>query len=237
LVRVGRTEHFVASYERLLGVRGRNLAAGLLKLCENDFQRVQFWFGGLVPARLPFECQVVNGADGAWHRGCHGTTIFLDAFDDSVRNPRVIAWGNVAEMVEVFSAAQDQGWNCGYSNGEGLSRVLATECYPRQLSGYETATDWLDSTRGNFVERNATTDLSPVSTGCAVLFLNYLHYQLGYTWHDIVTNGRATLGATHQALSGTRSTGWHAFNRLVSHHYPRGTPSGLEDDNIFPLTA
>jgi hypothetical protein len=235
MVEVGRTSHFVFSYEALLGARGRELARGALRLCERDYRRVQFWFGRIEPPRLPFECRVVNGNDGASHSGCHGTTIFLDAFDDSMVDPRVIAWGNVAEIVEVFCAAQGQGWDCGYSNGEGLSRVLATARYPRQLDGYETAADWLDSTRRNFVDHNATTDLSRVSTGCAVLFLNYLHHQLGYSWRDIVTSGRPTLGATHQALTGTRSSGWQKFERLVSRHYPRGARSSVRGDNIFPL--
>jgi len=39
----------------------------------------------------------------------------------------------VAEAVEVFEAIQNRGWNCGASNGEGLSRVLAQVLYPKRL--------------------------------------------------------------------------------------------------------
>jgi hypothetical protein len=235
LIDVGRRPHFVVKYERLLGDRGRALACGLLDLCERDYRRVSYWFGGIDPPYLPFRCHVINGSAGAYHHGCHGTIIFLDAFDEKVTNPRTIAWGNVAEIVEAFSAAQGAGWNCGYSNGEGLSRVLATACYPNQLTGYDTAVDWLNSKRRNFVERNDHTDLSRVSTGCAVLFLNYLHDQLGYSWRQIVTNGQPTLAETYRALTGSRSSGWHDFNRLIARHYPRGKTAVIETDNIFPL--
>lgn len=189
LVRVGRTDHFVIEYERLLGARGRNLARGLLPLSEADYLRVRTWFGGIEPARMPFVCSVIRGNDGASHSGCHGTHITLDAFGDDITDPRVIAWGNVAEIVEVFSAKLDIGWNCGHSNGEGLSRVLATARYPGQLDDYASAVYWLDSERRNFVEHNDPSDTRFVSTGCAVLFLNYLHHQLGFSWREIVANG------------------------------------------------
>lgn len=173
---------------------------------------------------------------GASHSGCHGTHITLDAFGDDITDPRVIAWGNVAEVVEVFSARLEVGWNCGHSNGEGLSRVLATARYPGQLDDYASAVYWLDSKRRNFVEHNDPSDTRFVSTGCAVLFLNYLHHQLGFSWREIVTNGQPTLGATHRVLTGSRSTGWRDFTRRINRHYPPGVPSGVVGDNIFPLS-
>ncbi len=85
-----------------------------------------------------------------------------------------------AEIVEVFSAAQGGDWDCGASNGEGLSRVLATELYPAELDGYTTAADWLDGGRPDDVNQTNPTDQDAVSNGCAVLFLNYMRYQEGH---------------------------------------------------------
>jgi len=101
----------------------------------------------------------------------------------------------IAELVEVFEALQGAGWDCGASNGEGLSRILATELYPAALDGFTTATDWLDTPdRPDFVNQTDPSDTNFVSTGCAVLFLNWLHYQLGYDWTAIVGAGGPTLG-------------------------------------------
>jgi hypothetical protein len=229
------TEHFRIAYERRLGTRGEGLARCLRQLCEADYQRVRAWFGGITPPGLPFVCHLVSGEDGAWHTGCHGTEIFLDAFDRTATDPRAIAWGNVAEIVEVFSAALGSNWDCGASNGEALSRVLATECYPGNLDGYETAVDWLNSTRQNWVDRNDPSDLRRTSTGCAALFLNYLRYQFGFSWRDVVTRGQPTLAATHRVLTGSRSGGWPGFKRLVDAHYPPGRRYDLKVDNVFPL--
>jgi hypothetical protein len=49
----------------------------------------------------------------------------------------------VADLVEVFSASQGKEWNCGATNGEGLSRVLATALFPTQITGFASAPDWL----------------------------------------------------------------------------------------------
>jgi hypothetical protein len=88
----------------------------------------------------------------------------------------------------VFSAAQGLGWNCGDTNGEGLSRVLAEELYPGVLDAFHTADAWLDSSRPDYVSDGVGNDQDGLSNGCAVVFLYYLHYVLGITFLD--TNGR-----------------------------------------------
>jgi hypothetical protein len=231
-VDAGSTEHFVVAYQRPLGHAGVTLANGVLRSCERDYAQVQSWFGGIVPTREPLTCLVVRGQFGAFHTGCDGTDIHAAAF--SGHNIDLVEMVIMAEVVEVFSAAQKSGWNCGASNGEGLSRVLATDLYPAQLDGFATAAAWLDSDRPNFVDHNDPTDQRPIPIGCAVLFLNYLHHQLGYSWTDVVTRGRATLGETYRALT-NGSTGWAEFSALLATHFPPGRPSRVKGDNVFPL--
>jgi hypothetical protein len=231
-VHAGTTEHFQVEYQRHLGYAGQQLARGVLVDCEADFSELTAWFGGLVPQELPFRVSIVRGSFGAFHDSCADTHLRCAAFDG--HNAELVEMLNMAEAVEVFSAAQNAGWDCGASNGEGLSRVLAAALHPSQLDGFATSGDWLNSPRENFVDRNDQTDLDSASTGCAVLFLNYLHHQLGHHWATVVAHGRPTLAATYEALQG-KNDGWEQFSTLVAAHYPLGQFAHVATDNIFPL--
>jgi hypothetical protein len=232
-VDAGATEHFVVRYQKPLGHAGVTLAAGVLRSCERDLARVSSWFGAKLEPREPFTCSIVRGQFGAFHASCSDTEIHAAAF--SGHDIDLVEMVIMAEVVEVFSAAQGSGWNCGASNGEGLSRVLATELYPAELDGFATAGAWLDSDRPNFVDHNDSTDQQPVSIGCAVLFLNYLHHQLGYSWEDVVSRGGTTLGETYRRLTNSGSTGWPEFSALLAEHFPPGKRARVSGDNVFPL--
>jgi hypothetical protein len=52
----------------------------------------------------------------------------------------------VAEADEVFMNGFGHGWDCGASNGEALSRILAAEIYPQERVG-STGDDRTSSTR------------------------------------------------------------------------------------------
>ena len=229
----GSTDHFVVAYQQALGHAGVTLAGGVLRACERDFAQLQSWFGGIVLPREPIRCLIVRGQFGAFHAGCSATEIHAAAF--SGHNIDLVEMVTMAEVVEVFAAAQGTGWNCGASNGEALSRVLAAQLYPAQLNGFATAAAWLDSDRPNFVDHNDHTDRNPVSIGCAVLFLNYLHDQLGASWLEIIAHGRDTLGETHRALLNTASTGWPEFSATLAARFPPGKQSRVTGDNVFPL--
>jgi hypothetical protein len=184
---------------------------------------------------LPFVCVIVKGDFGAFHRSCSETDVHVAAFQE--HNAELVEYALMAEVIEVFSAHQRRGWNCGASNGEGLSRVLATELHPNQLDGFATAADWLNSRRQNFVDRNDPSDQHSASTGCAVLFLYYLRYQLGYTWEQIVSHGEPTLAETYQRLTRRTSNAWTEFSDLLEQHFPRHQRFHLAIDNVFPLQA
>jgi hypothetical protein len=72
------------------------------------------------------------GADGAMHYGCLYTEIYVGKVTE-VKDPTSDTFSllMMAEVVEVLEATQNKGWHCGYSNGEGLSRVLACQLYPK----------------------------------------------------------------------------------------------------------
>jgi len=119
---VGSTANFDVSYDNSLGVNGSNLANAVLANCERDYAQLQGWFGGIAAGR--FSVFIDPGSFGAYHASCPATELHLAAFSGT--DTALVNMLNVAEVDEVFMATQNAGWNCGYSSGEGLSRVLAT---------------------------------------------------------------------------------------------------------------
>lgn len=97
------------------------------------------------------------------------------------------------DLYPTHAGYQNASWTCGYSNGEGLSRILSTELHSSALNGFASAAAWLDSDRQDWVDNTEQADTNYVSIGCATLFLNYLHYQLGRNWSDIVQAGGSVL--------------------------------------------
>jgi hypothetical protein len=233
----GNTANFNVYYDPGLGAGGATIADAVLASCENEYNTLQAYFGGIAPPGLPFNIIIAAGVGGAYHRGCDAVDLYCDADtspDPDVDHTRMLV---VAEEVEVFSAAQAAGWDCGASNGEGLSRVLATDAYPAELDGFTTAADWLDSPdRPDWVNNNEPTDRDALANGCSVLFLNYLHFQsnLNYGWDAIVQAAAPTLAQTYQNLTG-KNDGFDQFSALLKANFPSGSPSGLTTDNPFPL--
>jgi hypothetical protein len=162
----------------------------------------------------------------------------------------------VAELVEEFSDAFDsrsgsQGgtlglWNRGNSLGEGLSRALAFMMYravEQTHPSVVSAQTWLDNGRADWVTTNENTDTDAISFGCALLFLNFLRYELKFGWQQIIqTRGipggsnifNRTLAAVYQELTGSTDA-FSRFNNLLSVYYPPFDPSGATTNNPFPL--
>lgn len=235
----GNTQHFSVYYNSSLGTNGQAIADGVLATCEAEYNFLVRCFSLTVPS---FNIIIApldpsgQGGGGAYHYGCsQGTDLYCDAKTLPSLDIDYTRMLVVAEEVEVFEGVQNKGWGCGYSNGEGLSRVLAVLLYSAELDGYASSPTWLDSNRPDFVNKTDPTDRSYVSTGCAVLFLNWLKYQLNYNWIDITQAAAPTLAETYTKLANA-SNGFSSFMTLLQTHFPQGTPSGLIGDNPFPLT-
>lgn len=225
---------------------GNAAAQAILQSAEADFQATQQWFGGLALPQgqqgddqttprtaLPIQVLMDSQAGGAYHFGCDATDLYVEPAVD-------LASGfMVAELVEVFEAAINNGWACGQTNGEALSRVLATE----RNSGLaqlqvQTGQSWWANGHQDYVTTNSATDQDQNSNGCGPLFLYYLHSQLGFDWTRITTTGGATLGDTYQRLTGNApAQGFQDFlNRLAT----LDNGSGLQlpaNGNPFPIAG
>ena len=116
--------------------------------------------------------------------------------------------------------------------------MLASALYPGVLEGlgYVSAADWLNSRRRNFVWRTLPTDRSGLGNGCAVLFLNYLHVQLGLGWDKICQAAAPTLAGTYKALTGKKAP-FAEFAALLEKKFPRGQHTDLATDNPFPING
>lgn len=104
----------------------------------------------------------------------------------------------------------------------------------REVDGFATAHVWLDSRRPNYVDRTMHSDTNPTANGCAVLFLNWLHFQQRHSWRNIVAAAAPTLGKTYTKLTG-RTDGFKQFKASLDSRFPVGGPSRLAIDNPFPL--
>src|SRR4030081_2564620 len=117
--KAGQTQNFIVFSDGTPS--GDDAAKAMLDSAEADFAATQVWFGGLTPPGLPFYVYADPNAGGAYHMTCAGTDVHV--LSDPVRAPGFLT----AEIVEVFEAAINNGWDCAVTNGESLSRVLAFE--------------------------------------------------------------------------------------------------------------
>src|SRR6266446_5867412 len=234
LTHVGNTDHFDVSYVTSLRKTGAALAQAILQNCERDYSTLQQVFGGITPHRLPFVVQITSDATGASHSSCMGTDISIGGKSGGAVN--FIRSLLVAEADEVLMANFGRGWDCGASNGEGLSRVLANDIYKGvEPADFISSDVWLNlSPRPNFVDHTDPTDTNYNSIGCATLFLNWLRFQLNHSWRDIIAAGGATLGATYKNLT-SKTTGWKDFLAVIDAKFPTGKQYNLSTDNPFPV--
>lgn len=217
---VGRTSDLIVYSDG--SPEGNAAAQAVLQSAEADYRAVQQWFGGIslppgqngddqsVPrTALPIQVLVDPQAGGAYHFGCDATNIYIQPAPDLANGFMV------AELVEIFEAALNNGWSCGKTNGEGLSRVLAGERNPNLGADFaQTIQAWWGHGHADYVNNNDASDQDEDSNGCSTLFLYYLHSQLGFDWAKIVATGGATLGETYQRLTGR--SGAEGFNDFIS---------------------
>jgi hypothetical protein len=136
------------------------------------------------------------------------------------------------------------GWDASQAPGEGLSNLLGALLHPK---GYYDAAQgprinpWLNggagkAARADFVSTTVDTDQDQYSYGCAILFINYLVYQLGRPLEDVIRAGGSTLAETYARVTGQpASEAYPAFDGLLRAHIRNSTTNNMGRDNIFPL--
>lgn len=242
---VGRTSHFVVYSDGM--VEGDVAAQGVLAACEADFTAVQVWFGGLdlppgqdgddrttVRTAQPLYVLMDPNAGGAYHYSSAGSNLYIEPVPATQASTLV-----VAEVVEVFEAAIDNGWDCGHTNGEALSRVLAVERNATLASVIvPTEQRWWRNGHRDYINDNGATDQNEDANGCGALFLSYLHTQLGFSWTQIATTGGASLGDSYQKLTGKDpQTGYQDFMGRLATRAQGGQLNVPTSGNPFPIRS
>ena len=239
---VGRTAHVVVFTDGTS--EGNASARAVLVSAEADYAAVQAWFGGIsLPPGQPGDDQSVARtatpiqvlmdpqAGGAYHFGCNATDLYIEP------TPQLATGFVVAELVEVFEAAAGNGWDCGHTNGEGLSRALAGERNPALVPDLvPTEQAWWGNGHADYVTNNQAADTDENGNGCGTIFLYYLHSQLGFSWQQIATAGGSTLGACYQKLTGRDpAQGFADFVRLLTTLDRGGQLTLPQNGNPFPI--
>ena len=217
---VGTVGNISVYYDSNLGAKGLSLAQQFKNVASRPYQDMVTFFGingSAVQVIIVPLSGHNDGSGGAFHHGCDfssGGTLYLDAtFENTTINPVDLEVAlYVAELSEAFMGAQNKGWGCGYSNGEGLSRFLAEEETPwGTLSGFQTAASWVAAGYPDWVTHTELTDRNAISTGCAIFYIYWMRSR-GYSIPQIVQAGGSTLQANYKTLTGSNS----AFTDLVA---------------------
>src|ERR1700694_1649203 len=227
--KAGQTQNFIVFSDGTPS--GDAAAKAMLDSAEADYAATQVWFGGVTPAGLAFYVYADPNAGGAYHLTCAGTGAHV-LFDP------VVAPGFLpADIVEVVQAAINNGWDCAFTNGEALSRVLAFERHPEIAEEFNpTEEDWWAQGRRDYVNDNSAGDTDQIAAGCGDLFLYYLHAQLTFDWTTLCGAGGSTLGATYQSLTGyDPKQGFSDFVAALTTIDQGGTLTLPASGNPFPI--
>ena len=247
----GISTHYAITYDDSLSAAdGQDRANGLLAVCENDYNWMSGYFGGIsLPFSLPIAVQITPGsyAKAGW-----GPPITLQPGNGSKLD--LVRYLLVSEVVEMFMKSEANGWGYSFSDGnegskgEALSRFLGYQFLSSQgldttvltqgSSTFFVSNDWLStSTRTDFVNNNPDDNSPDATTGCTTLFVYYLYTQLTFGITPLINAGAKTLAGVYANLTGDTGDPFPFFLRLVNNSLP-GTATintGPDFDNPFPL--
>jgi hypothetical protein len=236
----GTTTHYQVAYDAVLATaafaniepaRTNSIlanAANGVPIIENDFTWMQQQFAGvdITKARsLPLQV-FVSAPNG----GGYGASWYPVILGPGNRPASLLRTLMVAEIVEIFMAAQDKGW--GYSSGigneesagEGLSLFLAVQFQIAQGLGINwlnngTPTGWLNTSlpssnpsstefdgtthygsRADYINSTLPFAGNGPGTGCSVAFLYYLFHQLGFSSIPQIVAGAPGVDSSNNIL-------------------------------------
>lgn len=229
------------------GQAGVNFGHQCVPLVAPAYNQLAAWYGNLTlpPVQFILAPLSINhdGTGGAYHWSCAGAALYADCCIGN-HNPTLSTALFVAELVEVFEAVQNKGCNCGYSNGEALSRFIPEVMFPGALAGYDTASIWLNEGRANWIDQTNPSDLVFPPIGCGTLFLHWL-LRYGIPKHGgkpgdmnpgmIIYGSAPTLAETYGRVTNRlASQAWSDFIPAVNFQWPATQPYNLGTDDPWP---
>lgn len=255
IVQLAQTAHFIVSYDDTIAANanhpsGQRLAQSVVDYCEYDYARLSALFGITLPVQnLPISVTIDVATPahpgGGWNDGINTLNVYVYPAE-TPSEPGLAEPIVAAELAEIFMVAQGKGWIFNGSNGEALSRVSGQILYPEDALGFATGSGWFNSgthtNPPNWIDNFEPTDGDSASYGCGSLFLNYLAYQLDFTWPAIFQAGAPsanTLAETAQILGAGVSGNYATFVSLLQASFPTGMlhdPGSTQVlDDVYPL--
>jgi hypothetical protein len=221
---VGVAGSVTVYYDPSLGAQGQALASQLLGRVVAPYNDMETTFGvsgGAVSVVIAPLSGSNDGSGGAYHYGCDfttGGTLYLDATfaNASVNALDLEVLLYVAELSESFMGPQGKGWNCGYSNGEALSRYFAETETPQGTmpSGFVSGPSWAQAGYPDWIGKTENTDQDYVSIGCGIVYIFWMRSQ-GFTAQQITQAAGATFADNYQTLTG-KTTAYQDLRAAVS---------------------
>jgi hypothetical protein len=257
----GRTNYFNFQYDASLSkARGQDLAADLMQYCDDDLALVASWFPGRrLDMSPPIQVSLANPttAQGASWFGFGALplqiTIGMGEVAMTMGTPTMLARyllvSEVSEMyMRAFSPYLFNPWfGTGEgSKGEGLSRFLGVQFLLKEYPGvaaipgqvnapFNVSNIWLNSARDNNIDTSADDSAADAITGCATLFLFFLHDQLGFRIEHIINAGAGSLSNVYQNLTqDSWQHAWGKFRPLVDAHCPTTVQADGTVPQYFP---
>lgn len=205
----GQTQHYQIRYDDSLSAAdGKDRAIALIGDCEKDFDLMAGWFNNIsltVPVPITVDISPGPYASASWNPA-------VTLVPGNGSSEALVRYLLVSEVTEMFMQAQSEGppaiagWfgagNEG-SAGEGLSRFLGGQFLIANglgvtEPGFALANSWMTSDRLDFVNAVDPTDHGiDAKTGCAILFIYYLHTQLGFSINQIVAAAAGELSGVY----------------------------------------
>jgi hypothetical protein len=238
------TRHFSFSFNQMLNATAAAaVGSALAATAERDFSTISFWFGGVIPAGVPFQVKINLGTGGASNDTVENINLRVGQSSDA-NLARVTL---VEEVAEIFMAASGLSWNPLDSSGEGLSQAAGFTLYPGETGILNGPGTWLDTSvtafpsvpsRPDFVSNPPDpTDANFVSCGCALLFIYYLRSQLGFSMKAVVEAAANTLEGVYINLTQDRGA-FPQFLSILEKKFPSGAKSNFPgSNNPFPLPS
>lgn len=219
--------------------------AAMQAVCEKDYTTFKSWYAGRDLPNLPITVTFIPSNDpaygGAYHNTCADTGIFVSYPDAASLLD--------AEVSECFQAL-DGNYDCGQTDGEGLSRASAEtmrpfQTWPAPAVDGDVAGWWNNGNPQDYVNDNSATDQDGAGNACGTLFVFWLVSQKGYSWNQVVAAKGSTLGDKYASLSGdTGANGFAAFvndlkqtnipNLIANNPFPVGSPAPNPNPNPTP---
>lgn len=228
----GRTTHFRVSFDSLAI---KSAASKLVPICDGDYELVSGWFGGVALPNEPVEI-LVSGYPPSTRSLPSGGLAFSPGRLPALSRVRYMF---VYELSKRLMRVQDRGWIVPDGSGQGpaVARFLAAQVLAERGEGQpepelQPANAWMASERSDYLGRPGKGE---VAAGCRVLFLYYLHVQLGFAVPEIVAAAAPTLSEAYHTLAGTAEDPFPPFKALLESRYPGTETISGHPDNPWPM--